>query len=66
MSAIHASLQKLTTSVDNLEAAIDLIEEAMVAKAGGQPDMFSNGAGKAIADRLDNAIRNVETVLEEG
>jgi len=68
VSQLEKSLNKLGDSVGNLEAAIELLEESAKAAvpSGGQPDMFSNGTGKIVAKRLDNAIQNVEALLGEG
>ncbi|MDB2682672.1 hypothetical protein N9Z27_00285 [Alphaproteobacteria bacterium] len=71
MSKLETSLGRLGESVGNLEAALELLAEAQSkapapqtqASAGGQQDMFSNGAGQAVAQRLDKAIQNVETLL---
>ena len=74
MSAIVKSLENLNTSIGNLEAAIELVEESKSAQqtisnaavpSGGQQDMFANGTGEAIVKSLDGAIQKVENMLGE-
>ena len=69
MSVIEKSLAQLRVSVENLEASFQLFEESRAAAANGaaegeQHDMFPSGTGNAVTQRLDNAIKNVETLIE--
>lgn len=65
MSTILNSLQKLASSVENLEASIDLIKASAHAhqSQGAQPDMFGTETRDAVAERLDQTIKQVEIVL---
>jgi len=76
MSAIVNAMSQLEKAVASLESSTHGIEGKL---AGHQPDMFSappvnqngNSNGKdvdvgAVAQRLDKAIANIESVLSEG
>lgn len=67
MSNIKQSLENLSASIGNLEASLQLIEEsaAQASNPGQQQDMFSNGMGKAVSDKLNRAIEHVEKMLGE-
>ena len=72
MSSLRQSVEKLTNSVENLEASLQLLEEAQAtskapesAQEGQQHDMFPTGTGDAVAVRVEKAIQNVETLLGE-
>lgn len=75
-AAIRTSLNRLNGAVQKLETAIETRKKAP--KGAGQNDLFSavpdSPAGPAmnpmnvrmLAQRLDNAINQVETILKEG
>lgn len=76
MSAIKHALNKLDSSIRRLEASMNGLEESM---AGQQRDMFGQPAsnqnkskkngkanGAVIAQRLDQAIQRVESILKDG
>lgn len=67
MSHIKQSLENLSASIGNLEASLELVSEsaAQAVPRGHQQDMFSNGVGKAMAKKLDQAIAHVEKMLGE-
>ena len=73
MSAILDALVKLEQSIGKLEGAAVHIETAL---SGEQRDMFGGGKPPAangngidaglVAEKLDSAIAQMETVLQEG
>ena len=74
MSAILDALVKLEQSIGSLEGAAAHVESTL---AGEQRDMFGGGKSAAaanangldaniVAEKLDNAIAQMETVLQEG
>ncbi len=76
MSAIKHSLAKLDNAVGNLDGAVNGFERIMATR---QDDMFGGASnendgdgsghtidGAVIAQRLDQAIEKVETILKEG
>lgn len=73
MSALHAALENLQRSVRNLEKSVIVMEQS---RMGEQRDMFGQSQGgpdaalgkvssEIIAQRLNNAIEKVESILLE-
>ena len=73
MSAILNALAKLEQSIGSLEGSVAHIESGLAGQQrdmfGGAPASAANGNGldsEMIAEKLDSAITQVETVLKEG
>ena len=66
MTQIQNSLKKLTSSVENLEASLELIEEAIANDKSGnesKKSFVANGSNVDVAKKLDQAISHVEALL---
>lgn len=73
MSTILDALVKLEESIGKLEGAAVHVESALAGEQrdmfGGSPTPAANGNGidvGVVAEKLDNAIAQMETVLQEG
>lgn len=72
-AAIKASLNKLHSSIQKLEGAVEAKKNAPPApqNKAGQPDLFNANPGfnpvnvRMLATRLDKAIDQVENILKE-
>ena len=66
MSPIQQKLIELVGAVDNLEVSLTDVEATLQSR---QHDMFTplaNGNSTIFAEKLDQTIEKVETILKEG